>query len=296
MGVDQSRHPQPVPVRDPRRARARRGRLGRSGPIPPGWCRPVPASARPAGAAAGAAPPTRRLVSSRRQRPRQGRLARPRPVVRRQGRRGPTARRAGPGAERARVRTARPPRRPGRRRGRAGGGDGRKSRLPKMAEERFRRAADGGGARPDPGLGRPHLDRVADPMTRWGEGVLARLRPRARRHRARRRLRHRAGHRDAAGAGPRRPVVALDAAPSMVVEARGRLAPFGDRVPRRGGRPVGPGPRRSSAGGPRSTPCCPRPRSTGCSTTTGSSPTWPGCYGPVAGWWPSAGRTGTSPA
>jgi trans-aconitate 2-methyltransferase len=73
-------------------------------------------------------------------------------------------------------------------------------------------------------------DRVADPMTRWGGEVLARLAP---------------GPGDSvldAGCGtgrvtemllekvPEGRVVALDAAPSMVVEARRRLGPFGSRV------------------------------------------------------------------
>ncbi len=73
-------------------------------------------------------------------------------------------------------------------------------------------------------------DRVADPMTRWGQRVLARLEVAA----------------DAtvldAGCGtgrvtemlmekvPDGRVVALDAAPSMVTEARRRLAPYGHRV------------------------------------------------------------------
>ncbi len=73
-------------------------------------------------------------------------------------------------------------------------------------------------------------DRVSDPMTRWGEKVLARLTVAP----------------DAtvldAGCGtgrvtemllrrvPEGRVVALDAAPSMVAEARLRLAPSGDRV------------------------------------------------------------------
>jgi trans-aconitate 2-methyltransferase len=73
-------------------------------------------------------------------------------------------------------------------------------------------------------------DRIADPMTRWGGDVLARLDP---------------GPNDTvldAGCGTGRvtemllervtegQVVALDAAPSMVTEARRRLARFGDRV------------------------------------------------------------------
>jgi trans-aconitate 2-methyltransferase len=73
-------------------------------------------------------------------------------------------------------------------------------------------------------------DRVSDPMTRWGQNVLARLEVEG----------------DAtvldAGCGtgrvtemllervPDGRVVALDAAPSMVTEARRRLAPYGDRV------------------------------------------------------------------
>jgi trans-aconitate 2-methyltransferase len=73
-------------------------------------------------------------------------------------------------------------------------------------------------------------DRISDPMTRWGENVLARLEVSP----------------DAtvldAGCGtgrvtemllrrvPGGRVIALDAAPSMVVEAQRRLAPFGDRV------------------------------------------------------------------
>ncbi|HEY5251266.1 MAG TPA: methyltransferase domain-containing protein [Acidimicrobiales bacterium] len=73
-------------------------------------------------------------------------------------------------------------------------------------------------------------DRVSDPMTRWGESVLARLDVGS----------------DAtvldAGCGTGRVtemllerlgegrVIALDAAPSMVTEARQRLAPYGDRV------------------------------------------------------------------
>ena len=75
-------------------------------------------------------------------------------------------------------------------------------------------------------------------------------------------------------------VVALDAAPSMVTEARQRLAPYGDRVLFVRGRPARSEPRPSSGAGPRSTPCCPPPPSTGSSTTTGSSPTWPGYCGP----------------
>jgi trans-aconitate 2-methyltransferase len=73
-------------------------------------------------------------------------------------------------------------------------------------------------------------DRISDPMTRWGENVLARL----------------AVDPDAtvldAGCGtgrvtemllervPEGRVLALDGAPSMVAEARRRLAPYGDRV------------------------------------------------------------------
>jgi trans-aconitate 2-methyltransferase len=73
-------------------------------------------------------------------------------------------------------------------------------------------------------------DRVADPMTRWGAAVLERL-P----------LRGDERVLDAGcGSGrvsellaerlPRGSVVALDASPSMVEQARGRLARFGDRV------------------------------------------------------------------
>ncbi|HTT86574.1 MAG TPA: methyltransferase domain-containing protein [Acidimicrobiales bacterium] len=73
-------------------------------------------------------------------------------------------------------------------------------------------------------------DRIADPMTRWGETVLERLHPGPG-----------ATVLDA-GCGTGRVtemllerdgdsrVVALDAAPSMLVEARRRLARFGDRV------------------------------------------------------------------
>ncbi len=89
---------------------------------------------------------------------------------------------------------------------------------------------------PDPGFaGQRHwdattYDRIADPMTRWGAAVLERL----------------ALHGDEtvldAGAGsgrvtemllerlPAGRVVALDAAASMLVEARRRLARFGDQV------------------------------------------------------------------
>jgi trans-aconitate 2-methyltransferase len=73
-------------------------------------------------------------------------------------------------------------------------------------------------------------DRIADPMTRWGADVLARLPLR--------------GDETVLDAGcgsgrvtemllrrlPRGHVVALDAAPSMLVEARRRLASFADRV------------------------------------------------------------------
>ncbi len=73
-------------------------------------------------------------------------------------------------------------------------------------------------------------DRVADPQTRWGRAVLDRL--------------PRAGGETVLDAGcgsgrvtellvarlPRGRVVALDASPSMVDEARRRLAPFGDRI------------------------------------------------------------------
>jgi trans-aconitate 2-methyltransferase len=73
-------------------------------------------------------------------------------------------------------------------------------------------------------------DRIADPMTRWGGDVLARLALR--------------GDETVLDAGcgsgrvtemllrrlPRGHVVALDAAPSMLVEARRRLAPFADRL------------------------------------------------------------------
>jgi trans-aconitate 2-methyltransferase len=73
-------------------------------------------------------------------------------------------------------------------------------------------------------------DRIADPQTRWGEEVLARLAP--------------APDETVLDAGcgtgrvtemlldkmPEGRVVAMDAAPSMVVEARSRLARFGDRV------------------------------------------------------------------
>jgi trans-aconitate 2-methyltransferase len=73
-------------------------------------------------------------------------------------------------------------------------------------------------------------DRVSDPMTRWGTAVLDRL-P----------LEGDEAVLDAGcGSGrvtellatrlPRGRVVALDASPSMIDEARGRLAPFGDRV------------------------------------------------------------------
>jgi trans-aconitate 2-methyltransferase len=73
-------------------------------------------------------------------------------------------------------------------------------------------------------------DRIANPMARWGETVLDRL--------------ELAGDERVLDAGcgsgrvtelllerlPRGSVVALDASPSMVDEARRRLAPFGDRV------------------------------------------------------------------
>ena len=73
-------------------------------------------------------------------------------------------------------------------------------------------------------------DRIADPMTRWGAGVLERL--------------PLAGDEAVLDAGcgsgrvteqllerpPRGRVIAVDAAPSMLVEARRRLARFGDRV------------------------------------------------------------------
>ena len=73
-------------------------------------------------------------------------------------------------------------------------------------------------------------DRVSDPMTRWGADVLERLQL--------------AGNETVLDAGcgsgrvterllerlPWGRVVALDASPSMVEVARGRLAPFGDRV------------------------------------------------------------------
>ena len=73
-------------------------------------------------------------------------------------------------------------------------------------------------------------DRVADPQTRWGRAVLDRL--------------PLAGGETVLDAGcgsgrvtellvarlPRGRVVALDASPSMVDEARRRLAPFGDRI------------------------------------------------------------------
>jgi trans-aconitate 2-methyltransferase len=73
-------------------------------------------------------------------------------------------------------------------------------------------------------------DRIADPMTRWGADVLGRLE-----------LRGDETVLDAgAGSGrvtemllerlPRGRVVAHDAAPSMIAEARRRLARFGDRV------------------------------------------------------------------
>ena len=73
-------------------------------------------------------------------------------------------------------------------------------------------------------------DRVSDPMTRWGTAVLDRL-P----------LEGDESVLDAgcgsgrvtellAGRLPRGRVVALDASPSMIDEARGRLARFGDRV------------------------------------------------------------------
>jgi trans-aconitate 2-methyltransferase len=73
-------------------------------------------------------------------------------------------------------------------------------------------------------------DRIADPMTRWGADVLARME-----------LRGDETVLDAgAGSGrvtemllerlPHGRVVALDAAPSMLAEARNRLARFGDRV------------------------------------------------------------------
>ncbi|MEA2537177.1 MAG: trans-aconitate 2-methyltransferase [Chloroflexota bacterium] len=73
-------------------------------------------------------------------------------------------------------------------------------------------------------------DRIADPMTRWGTAVLDRL--------------VLAGHERVLDAGcgsgrvterlaerlPRGAVVALDGSPSMIAEARRRLARFGDRV------------------------------------------------------------------
>ena len=73
-------------------------------------------------------------------------------------------------------------------------------------------------------------DRIADPMTRWGAGVLDRLRL--------------AGGETVLDAGcgsgrvterlaerlPRGQVIALDGSPSMVAAARERLARFGDRV------------------------------------------------------------------
>jgi trans-aconitate 2-methyltransferase len=73
-------------------------------------------------------------------------------------------------------------------------------------------------------------DRVADPMTRWGSAVLERL--------------PLAGDERVLDAGcgsgrvteqlaerlPRGHVIALDASPSMVAEARRRLARFGDRI------------------------------------------------------------------
>ncbi len=76
----------------------------------------------------------------------------------------------------------------------------------------------------------PTYDRIAGPMTRWGAGVLERL--------------ELAGGETVLDAGcgsgrvtemllerlPEGHVVALDAAPSMVAEARRRLARFGDRV------------------------------------------------------------------
>jgi len=73
-------------------------------------------------------------------------------------------------------------------------------------------------------------DRIADPMTRWGSGVLDRL--------------PLSGHETVLDAGcgsgrvteqllerlPDGRVIAADAAPSMLAEARRRLARFGDRV------------------------------------------------------------------
>ena len=73
-------------------------------------------------------------------------------------------------------------------------------------------------------------DRVADPMTRWGEAVLDRL-PLAGDERV---LDAGCGSGRVtellAGRLPRGRVVALDGSPAMVEAARQRLARFGDRI------------------------------------------------------------------
>ena len=138
-------------------------------------------------------------------------------------------------------------------------------------------------------------DRIADPMTRWGAEVLARLV-----------LDGDETVLDAgAGSGrvtemllerlPTGRVVALDAAPSMLAEARKRLARFAPGGPFVESDLLELSPARAREPTPPSTPCCPRPPSTGCSTTTGSSPIWPRSCAPGATSRPSAGRRATSP-
>ena len=87
---------------------------------------------------------------------------------------------------------------------------------------------------------------------------------------------HRAAPRAPARSGR---VVALDGSASMLTEAARRLARFGGRVTL-SCRPTWAGHRCPSTD--RSTPSCPRPPSTGSSTTTPSSRAWPASCGAAA--------------
>ena len=238
VGIDEPRHPEPVPVRDTRRPRPRRGVVVGQAPRPPaGPVVVAPAPGRPgqwlerlggvdgrrrhARTTSGAQDPTT---------PIRGKTTRP---MRRRCPPDPR-RHAAPRAAAATERRAPTgPQEPAAQ-------DGRRA-LRHGADRTCPRPEPGHGGGPagprgGPGGGRSGdwdartYDRIADPMTRWGADVLGRLDLARGRDGPGRRVRAPAGSpRCCSTRLPTGRVVALDAAPAMLAEARRRLARFGDR-------------------------------------------------------------------